>query len=84
MAPGDAMILSATRPDAFGPLCKALSISQVTTGYDPTFISAGAFGVHEWEGANPCFFEIAMSETPRQLNLVPRVPLRSDGPELTR
>jgi hypothetical protein len=29
-------------------------------------------------------FEIAMSETPRRLNLVPRVPLRSDGPELTR
>jgi hypothetical protein len=28
--------------------------------------------------------EIAMSEAPRRLNLVPRVPLRSDGLELTR
>jgi hypothetical protein len=29
-------------------------------------------------------FEIVMSETPRRLNLVPCVPLRSDGLELTR
>jgi hypothetical protein len=44
---GDTMNLSVTRPDAFGPLCKALPISQVTMGYDPTFISAGAFGIRE-------------------------------------
>jgi hypothetical protein len=40
-----AIILATTRLDAFDPFFIALFISQVTTGYDPTFILKGAFGI---------------------------------------
>jgi hypothetical protein len=50
------MILSETRLDAFGPFLHSSFLSQVTMGCDPV-LSQGAFGVREWEGANPCFLK---------------------------
>jgi hypothetical protein len=77
------MIPSATELGAFGLLYAAPSSPQVTMGCDhvliPNALSAFANGKELF-----LKFEIAMSETPRRLNLVPRVPLRSDGLELTR
>jgi hypothetical protein len=77
------MIPSATELGAFGLLYAAPSSPQVTMGCDhvliPNALSAFANGKELF-----LKFEIAMSEMPRRLNLVPRVPLRSDGLELTR
>jgi hypothetical protein len=39
------MNLSATGPDAFGPLCAAFFISQATTGCDLVATVKGAFGL---------------------------------------
>jgi hypothetical protein len=51
--PENAMNLSATGPDAFGPLCADFFISQETTGCDLVATIKGAFGLREWKGTIP-------------------------------
>jgi hypothetical protein len=60
------------------PLCP-----QVVTGCDHVLIPKALLAFANGKELS-LQFEIVMSETPRRLNLVPRVPLRSDGPELIR
>jgi hypothetical protein len=77
------MIPSVAELDAFGLLYAAPSSPQVTMGCDHVLIPNALSAFTNGKELFPQF-EIAMSETPRRLNLVPRVPLRSDGLELTR
>jgi len=72
------MIPSVTELDAFGLLCTAPFSPQVTMGCDHA-LSAFMNGKEIF-----LQFEIMMRETPRRLNLVPCIPLRSNGPELTQ
>jgi len=77
------MIPSVTELGAFGHLYAAASSPQVTMGYNHVLISNALL---TFAKGKELFlqFEIAMRETSKWLNLVPCVPLRSDGLELTR
>jgi hypothetical protein len=77
------MIPSVTEIGAFGLLYIAPSFLQVTMDCDhvpiPKALSMFANGKELF-----LQFEITMRKMSRQLNIVPRVPLRSDGLELTQ
>jgi hypothetical protein len=77
------MIPSATEIGASTFFTQLFFFPQVTMGRDHVLIS-NALSAFANGKELLLQIEIAMSETPRWLNLVPRVPLRSDGLELTR
>jgi hypothetical protein len=77
------MISSVTELGTFGHLYASPSSPQVTMGCNHVLTSNT---LSTFMNGKELFlqFEIVMSETSRRLNMVPRVPLRSDGLDLTQ